>query len=144
MTLTIMMPQYAGWTQANGNSFAQLTAITGAPGNLWPYPSSALPAGIAAGMPQIQQCYISGYATPQAVAGGVEAIGELLVTRQFEYVPESGKAYLYLVGVDNGGQPWFRGPYKPYGPHYFDQAQPIPMDELFGQIRLGNLDQMAL
>ena len=139
-----MLPQYAGWTKADGDSFAQLTTITGDPGNLWPYPATALPAGIAAGMPIIQDCFISGYAIPQAVEGEVNAIGELLVTRQYDDVPESGKAYVYLVAVDDQDQPWFRGPYKPYGPHYFDQAKPIPSGELFGQIQLKNLNKTSL
>jgi hypothetical protein len=139
-----MLPQYAGWTQADGDSFAQLTAITGAPGNLWPYPVTALPAGIAQGMPNIQRCYISGYATPKATEGGVNAIGELLVTRQYDGVAESGKAYVYLVAIDDQMRPWFRGPYKPYGPHYFDQAEPIPSGELFGQIQLGSLNRTNL
>ncbi|HEY5706307.1 MAG TPA: hypothetical protein VIS96_12100 [Terrimicrobiaceae bacterium] len=139
-----MLIQYAGWTQANGDSFAQLTAITGAPGNLWPYPVSALPAAIAQGMPNILQCYISGYATPQAVAGRVNAIGELLVTRQYEGVVESGKAYVYLVAIDDEMRPWFRGPFKPYGPRYFNQAQPIPSGELFGKIQHGNLNKTKL
>lgn len=139
-----MLPQYADWTPANGDSFAQLTAITGAPGNLWPYPISALPAGIAAGMPQIQQCYISGYAAPHAVVGEVNATGELLVTRQFEGVRESVKAYMYLVAVDEQGAPWFRGPYKPYGAHYFELSQPMPLANLFGQIQLDNVYRNSL
>ena len=136
-----MLMYYPNWTAANGDSFAQLTAITGAPGNLWPYPVSALPSAIAQGMPNIQVCYISGYATQQAIEGGAQAIGELLVTRQYDGQPQSGKAYVYLVAIDNQMRPFFRGPYKPYDARYFDQAQPIRSGELFGRIQHGNLDQ---
>ena len=74
----------------------------------------------------------------------MNAIGELLVTRQYDDVVESGKAYVYLVAIDDQSRPWFRGPYKPYGPHYFDQAKPIPSGELFGQIQPGSLDRTNL
>lgn len=133
-----MHPIYPKWTQGDGNSVAQLTAITGSPGNLWPYPVTALPAGIANHMPEIRDCFISGYLNPETVAGGVKAIGELLVTRAHE-VPESGKAYVYLVAVDYNAQPHFLGPFKPYDGHYYREDAGVPVEKLFGKIDLGDL-----
>lgn len=140
-----MLPQYYDWTKANGDSIAQFSFITGVAGCLYPYPASALPAGIANGMPDVTQCYISGYATPQAVEGGVDAIGEILVTRLHDQaMVESGKAYMYLVAVDQNNEPWFRGPYKPYGPHYYSLEDGVPTGQLFGQINLKNLGKINL
>src|SRR5712691_3988951 len=93
------LPFYPEWTPADRDSIVQLTAITGAPGNLWPYPPSALPAGIANRMPNIQDCYISGYVNPEHIKG-LKAIGELLVTRAHD-MPQSGKGYMYLVAIDD-------------------------------------------
>ena len=99
-----MLPQFYEWTKANGDSIAQLTFVTGAAGKAYPYPASALPLNIAKGMPAHGGCYISGYATPESVEGGVKAIGELLVTRPHDKAPvESGKAYMYLIAVDENG-----------------------------------------
>ncbi len=133
-------PFYYDWTKADGDAVAQLTAITGAPGNLWPYPLSALPRSIETGMPEIRKIYISGYAIPEAIPNGLEAIGELLVTRNHT-VPGSGKAYLYLIGIDQENVPYFRGPYKPYPTHYYNEDNGVPVDRLFGRIDRNLLDQ---
>jgi hypothetical protein len=133
------IPTYYNWTQGNGDSVAQLTAVTGDPGHLWPYPVSALPSNIAQGFPNaIKDCYISGYVNPREVEGGVKAIGELLITRDHE-IPESGKAYIYVVAIDEYATPYFRGPYKPYPEHYYNQGSGIPVDKLFGRVGLNNL-----
>ena len=140
-----MLADYYDWTEATDESVAQLMFITGSPNQLYPYPSDALPKTISKGMPNIKDCYISGYFSPESVEGGVNAIGELLVTRLHEHSPtESGKAYVYLVAIDQENQPWFRGPYKPYGPHYYSLDSGIAFDELFGQIDLNKLSKKKL
>lgn len=125
-------PYYHKWTPATGDAIAQLTAVTGAPGNLWPYPLSALPGSIEAGMPNLEKGYITGYLDSKAVGNGLEAIGELLVTRAHD-MPESGKAYVYLVGVDKDANAYFKGPFKPFPEHYYNKAEGIPMNKLFGR-----------
>ena len=128
-------PYYPDWTRANGDAVAQLTAITGDSGQLWPYPVSALPVSIAQGMPGLEKAFISGYLKPQNVPDGLNAIGELLVTRAHD-VAESGKAYIYLVGIDQNDTPYFRGPYKPYPEHYYNVDSGVPLDRLFGRINI--------
>jgi hypothetical protein len=134
------LPYYPDWTKATGDAAVQLTAITGAPGNLWPYPLGALPGGIEKGMPKLEEAYISGYVLPQYLLDGIQAIGELMVTRGHD-VPISGKAYLYLVGIDSGANPYFRGPYKPYPEHYYNKDAGIPVNDLFGRINPAKLGQ---
>ena len=134
---------YPKWTPADGDSLAQLTAITGCPGNLWPYPASALPAGIARGMPEIRECFISGYVKPEQVQGNVNAIGELLVTRTHD-IPESGKAYMFLVAIDQNQKPHFLGPFKPYQAHYYNEGAGVPVGELFGKIDRADLSKRIL
>jgi len=96
-------------------------------------------------MPKIQECYISGYMTPQAVEGGVEAIGEILVTRLHDQATlKSGKAYMYLIAIDEEKQPWFRGPYKPYDAHYYSLESGVATEQLFGQIKLHDLGKKIL
>lgn len=139
-----LLPFYPDWTKTTtADAAVQLCAITGAPGNLWPYPISALPVGIAKGMPEIDQMYVSGYVNPKILPDGIEAIGELLVTRAHD-VPESGKAYMWLVGLGKGNDVYFRGPYKPYGPHYFNVDDGVPVDKLFGRIDLTNLTKTSI
>lgn len=134
-------PVYYNWTQADGDSIAQLTAVTGDPGALWPYPASAIPPNIAQGFPNtIRECFISGYLEPQKVEGRVTAIGELLITRDHE-APESGKAYVYVVAIDEHSTPYYRGPYKPYPEHYYHQGSGVPVASLFGRVNLGDLDE---
>lgn len=125
-------PYYKDWTKATGDAAVQLTAITGSPGNLWPYPLSALPGSIGANMPKLEQGFITGYVESKSIPVGLEAIGELLVTRAHE-VLESGKAYVYLVGVDEQANAYFKGPFKPYPDHYYDKAAGVPTDKLFGK-----------
>lgn len=133
-------PIYFDWTQANGDSVAQLTAITGDPGHLWPYPVEALPTQVAHGFPtQMQDCFISGYLDPKAVEGDVTAVGELLITRDHEKSPESGKAYIYVVAVDESSIPYFRGPFKPVPEHYYSQQKGVPLDKLFGRVDLDDM-----
>jgi len=136
-------PFYPKWTPADGDSIAQLTAITGAPGNLWPYPASALPAGVASGMPNIRDCYISGYLKPENISGDIQPIGELLVTRAHD-VPESGKAYMYLIAIDDTCKPHLTGPFKPYDAHYYDSAAGVPVEKLFGRIDRTDLAKKIL
>ena len=132
-------PIYYNWTEATGDSVAQLTATTGDAGHLWPYPSTALPQNIAQGFPTtIRDCYISGYLNPQEVEGNVAAIGELLITRDHD-VPESGKAYMYVVAIDEHSTPYYRGPYKPFPEHYYNQNVGTPVEKLFGRIHLDEL-----
>lgn len=128
------LPYYPSWTKATKDSAIQLTSPTGSPGHLWPYPHTALPENIRKGFPnQINECYISGYINPEVASGGVTPVGELLVTRDHE-VPESGKAYVYLIAVDEEKTPYFRGPYKPYPEHYYSKYNGIPVDKLFGRV----------
>jgi hypothetical protein len=137
-------PIYFDWTKANGDSVAQLTAVTGDPGYLWPYPANALPLNIAQGFPNtIRDCFISGYLEPQKVEGNVTAIGELLITRDHA-TPESGKAYIYVVAIDENLTPYYRGPYKPYPEHYYHQKLAVPVDRLFGRVKLDNLDERTV
>lgn len=139
-----LSPIYSDWTPANGDSIAQLTAITGAPGHLWPYPTGALPNNIAKGFPtQIRDCFISGYVDARKVEGHVEAIGELLVTRDHE-TPESGKAYIFVVAVDDHSTPYFRGPFKPVPQHYYNQEDGVPIDKLFGRVDLNDLGRQKV
>lgn len=91
----------------------------------------------------IRDCFISGYVAPQKVEGYVSAIGELLVTREHD-VPGSGKAYVYVIAVDEQDTPYFRGPYKPYPEHYYDQASGVPVESLFGRVRLDSLKQRTV
>ncbi len=128
------------WTKATGDAVAQLTSITGSFGQLWPYPITALPGSIAQGMPGLEQAFVSGYLQPQNVPDGMTAIGELLVTRAHD-VPESGKAYVYLVGIDKNATPYFRGPYKPYPEHYYNVDRGVPVDGLFGRINVAKPGQ---
>jgi hypothetical protein len=139
-TVLMSLPYYRDWTKATEDAVAQLTAVTGDAGNLWPYPISALPAGIAANMPELENVFISGYVKPQVLPNGLEAIGELLVTRAHD-VPASGKAYMYLVGVGKENDVYFRGHYKPFPEHYYNVDHGIPVNQLFGRIILSNLDQ---
>ncbi|MEO6002227.1 MAG: hypothetical protein ABIZ04_21435 [Opitutus sp.] len=139
-----LAPFYPDWTKTTKEDASiQLSAVTGDPGKLWPYPKSALPAGIANGMPEIDEVFVSGYANAKSLPGGITAIGELLVTRPHD-VPESGKAYMWLVGVSKEKDVYLRGPYKPYGPHYYNVDQGVPLNELFGRIDHTNLNKTSL
>lgn len=125
-------PYYKDWTKATGDAAVQLTAITGSPGNLWPYPLSALPGSIEKNMPKLEQGFITGYVQPKAIPAGLDAIGELLVTRGHD-VPASGKAYVYLVGIDREANAYFKGPFKPFPEHYYNKDAGVPLDKLFGR-----------
>ena len=137
-----LLPFYPDWTKATKDSAIQLTAPTGSPGHLWPYPHTALPENISKGFPnQINGCYISGYIDSENSSGSVTPIGELLVTRDHD-VPESGKAYVYLVAKDKDDIPYFRGPYKPFPQHYYSKDCGVPVHQLFGRVDLKNLNMM--
>ncbi len=95
------------------------------------------------GMPEIRDCFISGYVKPEEVQGKMKAIGELLVTRPHD-IPESGKAYMYLVAIDYNAKPYFLGPFKPYDGHYYEEASGVPVEKLFGKIERDDLSKRIL
>jgi hypothetical protein len=59
-----------------------------------------------------------------------------MVTRAHDDAPASGKAYIYLVGIDNQANAYFKGPFKPYPEHYFNKDAGVPTDKLFGRTGL--------
>ncbi len=123
---------FKDWKEADSTCLHQLTACTGNPGHLWPYPNDALPENIQCGMAGIRESFISGYYKPELIQSGLSAIAELVVAREDD---GQGKGYVWPVAIGADGKVYYqRKPFKPEDGHYFDANKPVPVDMLFGKI----------
>jgi hypothetical protein len=75
--------------------------------------------------------YATGYTSQQHLTNGLNAAGEMLVTRV-----NSGthKNYQFVFATCSDGKVWFTGPYyKAFSGHHVEQGDSIPVNSLFGK-----------
>ena len=118
------------WHPVTNTEAHQITSYTSSPGVVYPHPITALPSPIQK-LPGLYEAYISAYQSTYKSPEAVSIQGEIVAARTGE---GTGKGYVYLFGVSSTGI-YFNGDYKPPDGHYFDPAQGVPVDKLFGKIQ---------
>lgn len=117
------------WHECDSTMVHQLTAATYKPGNLYPYPTGALPAGIRAGMPGLKDAFVSGYINPKLFSPGLSGLGEFVAVRDDG---DTGKGYNYGFAISEDGKVYYAGPHKYFEGHHWEKSEPVPVDDLFG------------
>lgn len=123
------------WHPVSGDAAYQLTTVTGSPGTVFPYPTGDLPAQLQ-GLPGLCSAYVSGSITSPMFPEGVTVVGELVAVCSGEHV---NKGYSWLFGATDNGV-FISRPYKRFTGHHFPAGEPVPIQNLFGNIPLPDED----
>ena len=118
------------WNPCDSTMAWQLSGITSIPGQVYPFPMSALPESIQVSMPGVKETYVSGYLNPTATDfATISGYGELAIIRDDDNLT---KSYNYVFALDDQGRFYFAGPFKDFPEHHIQKGNPVPIEKIFG------------
>lgn len=127
------MPWQGNWTEITESLAHEITGSTVNPGKVFSYPISDLPSSLQK-LPGLSMAYVSGHLTHSLSPEDIVVQGEVVLSR-IDFNAGIGKGYVFPFGI-SGSKVYFSGPYKPYDGHYFQTGSAVPVEKLFGKVKI--------